>query len=537
MPFWDKNEKTSDVVSQAPSDRVYRTESHAEGVVHSSTDHLQRRLGNRQIQLIAIGGSIGTALFVSIGGGLERGGPASLFLAYTIYSCFLGYGSDSLFSLPMTILYPVEGGFIRLAGKFVDEAFGFMAALLIPFEITALTTVLGFWSDNIPGYAIPICCIPTRALQKFLADMFPSLLNVLAVKAYGEAEFWLSGGKVILIFLLFFHIRHHGSLGQFEGFLAALWSASFCIVGPEYISMVSAEAKRPRIYIKTAFKTVYYRFGIFFIGGALAAGIIVASKDPELVAIVSGTKSEVNMGITGLPHFVNALLVTSIFSAGNTYTYCATRSLHGMAVEGRAPGIFKKTTKNGVPIFCFAFVMLFPCLSFLQVSSGSNKVLTWLVNLITAGGIINYIVMTITYIFFWRAMKAQGVDRKLLPYCGWFQPWSAYIGLAWMIMIVTCYGYTSFAPWSVDNFFIYYTMQVDNLADGVFRKLIIVLKKTKLQKPMTTDLVWERPAIDAYEATFLDPPNSFWNEMLGPLRRNKGSDRQYSDSGNHSGME
>jgi amino acid transporter len=269
----------------------------------------------------------------------------------------------------------------------------------------------------------------------------------------------------------FAEYRTQGSLGKFEGFCAALWSASFCVVGPEYISMVAAEAKRPRTYIKAAFKTVYWRFGIFFIGGALAAGIVVAHNDPELVAIVSGTGegggtaaaspyviAMKNMGIVGLPHFVNALLVTSIFSAGNTYTYCATRSLYGMAVEGRAPGIFRKTTKNGVPIFCFFFVMLFPCLSFLQISSGSNKVLTWLVNLITAGGIINYITMTVTYIFFWRAMKAQGVDRKLLPYCGWFQPWSAYIGLAWMIMIVTCYGYTSFAPWSVDNFFIYYTM-------------------------------------------------------------------------------
>lgn len=327
---------------------------------------------------------------------------------------------------------------------------------------------------------------------------YSSLLNVLAVKAYGEAEFWLSGGKVILIFLLFAFTfvtmvggnpqhdaygfrnwndgafamyRTMGTLGRFEGFCAALWSASFCVVGPEYISMVSAEAKRPRTYIKTAFKTVYWRFGIFFIAGALFAGIVVSHTDRELVAIVSGTGegggtaaaspyviAMKNMGIVGLPHFVNALLVTSIFSAGNTYTYCATRSLHGMAVEGRAPKLFRKCTKGGVPIFCFLFVMCFPCLAFLQVSSGSNKVLTWLVNLITAGGIINYIVMTTTYIFFWRALKAQGVDRKLLPYCGWFQPWSAYIGLAWMIMIVTCYGYTSFAPWSVDNFFIYYTM-------------------------------------------------------------------------------
>jgi len=571
MPFWDKNEKTGDVISQAPSDPITRGDSHDEGIVHDNADHLQRRLGNRQIQLIAIGGSIGTALFVSIGGGLVKGGPGSLLVAYAVYSAMLGFVNNCI--AEMTVLFPMEGGFIRLAGHFVDEAFGFMAgwnfflyeALLIPFEITALTTVLGYWSDNIPPWSIPIACI-----------ILYGLLNVLAVKAYGEAEFWLSGGKVILIFLLFAftfvtmvggnpqhdaygfrnfggptnafaEYRSTGSLGQFEGFLAALWSASFCVVGPEYISMVSAEAKRPRTYIKTAFKTVYWRFGIFFIGGALAAGIVVSHKNRELVDIVSGTKggagtaaaspyviAMTHMGIKGLPSLVNALLVTSIFSAGNTYTYCATRSLYGMAVEGRAPGLFRKTTKNGVPIYCFFFVMLFPCLSFLQVSSGSNKVLTWLVNLITAGGIINYITMTVTYIFFWRALKAQGIDRKLLPYCGWFQPYSAYIGLAWMIMIVTCYGYTSFAPWSVDNFFIYYTMLLLAPVTFTFWK---VFKKTKLQRPMTTDLVWERPAIDAYEATFLDPPNTFWREMI-PFLKGKGSDRQVGeDSGNYSGME
>ena len=71
---------------------------------------------------------------------------------------------------------------------------------------------------------------------------------------------------------------------------------------------------------------------------------------------------------------------------------------------------------------------------------------------------INYIVMTITYIFFYRAVKAQGIDRNSLPYTGWFQPYCAWIGLVWMTMIVGCYGYSSFLPFSVENFFIYYTM-------------------------------------------------------------------------------
>lgn len=133
--------------------------------ITGNTDGLQRRLGNRQIQLLAIGGSIGTALFVSIGGGLYKGGPGSLFLAYLIYSCILGLVNNCI--AEMATLHPVSGGFIRMAGKWCDDALGFTAgwnfffyeALLIPFEITALTEVLGFWSDDIPAGAICAACI------------------------------------------------------------------------------------------------------------------------------------------------------------------------------------------------------------------------------------------------------------------------------------------------------------------------------------------------------------------------------------------
>lgn len=85
--------------------------------------------------------------------------------------------------------------------------------------------------------------------------------------------------------------RTTGSLGRFEGFLGCLWSASFCVVGPEYVSIVAAEAKRPRIYIKNAFKTMYIRFGIFFMGGSLAVGIVCAHNDPTLVDILTGNRA------------------------------------------------------------------------------------------------------------------------------------------------------------------------------------------------------------------------------------------------------
>jgi amino acid transporter len=126
---------------------------------------LQRSLNNRQIQLIAIGGAVGTGIFVSIGGGLASGGPASLLIAFTILSCVLALVNNSL--AEMTVLMPVSGGFVRLAGHWVDDALGFTAgwnfffyeALLIPFEITALNIVLSFWNENLtnPGPTAGIC--------------------------------------------------------------------------------------------------------------------------------------------------------------------------------------------------------------------------------------------------------------------------------------------------------------------------------------------------------------------------------------------
>ena len=135
------------------------------GDVVDNVDSLHRRLNNRQIQLMAIGGSIGTALFISIGYGLQEGGPLSLLLTYTFYSCIMGLVNNC--AAEMTVLHPVSGGFVRMAGQWVDDAFGFFAgwnfflyeALVIPFEITALNLVLSYWRDDIPAAAVISTCI------------------------------------------------------------------------------------------------------------------------------------------------------------------------------------------------------------------------------------------------------------------------------------------------------------------------------------------------------------------------------------------
>ncbi|CAG8364102.1 unnamed protein product [Penicillium salamii] len=538
-----KHPSSEEVMKIGNDDPSRKDDEFYEGHSSERIGGLRRRLGNRHIQLVAIGGSIGTGLFIAIGTGLHKGGPASLLIAFAIEAIVVGMLNNCL--AEMTTYMPVSGGFIRLAGKWVDEAWGFMAgwnffiymALTVPFEICAVNLLLQYWRDDIPVVAVIVACMVVY-----------SLINLLAVGTYGEAEFWLSGGKVMLILILFaftfvtmvggnpkrdaYGFRHwqnpgafaeyaaEGTLGRFEGFLGALWIALFTVVGPEYISMVAAEAKHPRIYIKKAFKTVYWRFGVFFVGGALCVGVLVAYNDTTLAnAIASGESSSAsspyviamqNLGVDVLPHIVTALMITSVFSAGNTYTYAATRALHGLAVGGHAPRIFAKTTRNGVPIYSFIVVMAFACLSFLQLSGGSMKVLEWLISLTTANILIDYIIITTTYLKFYHACKVQGFDRSRLPYVGWFQPYCGYIALIWMVIMAGCFGYESFAPWSTSTFFLNYTMIL--FAPIVFIAWK-VFKRTSWLKSRELDLTWEAELIAAYEEAEEEQPTGFWREM------------------------
>lgn len=160
----------------------------------SRADQTHRQLKSRHIQLIGIGGTIGTALYVQIGKGLLQGGPASLFLAFTLWCSVIL--AVTMCMAEMVTYLPISSPFIRFAGRWVDEAFGFATgwnffifeAALVPFEITACNVIIHFWSDAVPAGAIIAIVLVLYAL-----------INVLAVKWYGESEFWAALGKVLLI--------------------------------------------------------------------------------------------------------------------------------------------------------------------------------------------------------------------------------------------------------------------------------------------------------------------------------------------------
>jgi amino acid transporter len=156
--------------------------------------------------------------------------------------------------------------------------------------------------------------------------------------------------------------------------------------------MAAGETENPRKVMPKAFNAVFYRLTAFFVLGSLAVGILVPYNDPTMKAAFDQSLpgaaaspyviSMDRLHIPVLPHIVNAMILTACFSAGNSYVYCASRSLYGLALEGKAPRILRKCTKNGVPIYCVAIVLMIALLSFLQVSNGAAVVLNWFVNLV-----------------------------------------------------------------------------------------------------------------------------------------------------------
>lgn len=506
----------------------------------------RRTLKGRHIQLIGIGGSIGTVLFVQLGETLTRGGPASLFIAFAIW-CFPILCITACAAEMVTYL-PIASPFIRLSGRFVDPAvevmagwnFFFFQATLVPFEITASNLIINFW---VSGYSPAI----TLSIQICLYV----LINVFAVQWYGESEFWLSIGKVILaVGLIFFTFitmvggnpQHDaygfrywndpgsfadylkpGSLGRFLGFMACFIQACYTICGPEYVSMAAGETENPRKVMPRAYKGVFYRLTCFFVFGALCLGIVCPYNDPDLLgAINSGAPGVAaspyiiamqRMKIPVLPNIVNALILTASFSAGNSYTYCASRTLYGMALDGYAPRIFAWCTKRGVPLPAVLVTLCFGLLGFLQLGNTAATVLNWIVSLGTASELINFCVITATYLRFYYALRAQGMSRDALPFTSPFQPYCGYIGFIAPFIMMFISGYQVFlkGQWSVSSFLFSYVMILVDLLIFLFWKFY---KRTKVLPLEEVDLITGVKEIDDYTINFIGkPPTTWWGKL------------------------
>lgn len=437
-----------------------------------SENQLQRGLKARHLTMIAIGGSIGTGLFLASGGSIHSAGPGGALAAYAAISIMVYFLMTSLGE--MAAFMPVSGSFSTYATRFVDPSLGFALgwnywynwAITIAVELSAAALIMKYWLPDVPS-------IIWSAL--FLVIMF--CLNVLSVKSYGESEYWFALIKVVtvIVFIIIGVLMIFGIMGGeavgftnftkgeapfnggFMAILGVFMIAGFSFQGTELVGVAAGESENPARNIPKAIRQIFWRILLFYILAILIIGLLVPYDNPNLIsgditdiAISPFTIVFEKAGFAFAASVMNAVILTSVLSAGNSGMYASTRMLWVLAKEGKAPKWFAKVTRNGVPINSLILTALVGALAFLSSLFGDGAVYIWLLNASGMSGFIAWLGIAISHYRFRRAMLAQGRDLAELPYrAKWFP-----IGpiLAFIICFVVIIGqnYTAFTGDAID---------------------------------------------------------------------------------------
>lgn len=497
--------------------------------------YVQRGLKSRHIQFIALGGTIGTGLFLGIGRAFATGGPLSIFLGYSVVGLMVFGMMMSLGE--MATWLPLPGAIPQFATRYVEPAFGFATgwnswysyAITLCAEISAATTVIQYWkgADHIN---------PAAWIGLILALIL--FLNIFAVSIYGEAEFIFASIKILTIVGLlllaliidlggvpsqhrlgFQFWRNPGAMntyiaggatGRFLGFWAVMVNAAFAYGGVEMVAIAAGEAENPRYNIPKAVRRVFWRILFFYVLGTLAIGVLVPYNDEHLLsAIKNGEPGAAaspwviaiqRAGIKALPSIINAVILTSATSSANAFLFSGSRYLFALAQTKQAPRFLLKCTKNGVPYYCVLITWSIGFLTFMSVSSGSSKVFAWFQNLTTITTLFTWCMICASYIRFHGAMKAQGIPRSELPFKVRFNDKSPILGhvALWFFGIVIFFnGFDSIA-----GGFNYQGFITDYIGVPIFFGLYVLGKLIipgKWHKSTEIDLYTGKAALDAIE--------------------------------------
>lgn len=325
---------------------------------------LSRGLKNRHIQLIAIGGAIGTGLFLGSGKSIHFAGP-SIMLVYFVIGLALFFMMRALGELLM--YKPITGSFTHFAETFIGPWAGFITGWTYWFcwivtgiaEITAVGMYVQFWVPELPQWIPALICV---------AVLF--LINIATVKAFGEMEFWFAIIKVVTIIaliiigilLVFAGFQSHGAHASFtnlwqhggffpngsKGFLLAFEMAIFSFVGIELVGVTAGEAEDPSKTLPKAINQIPLRILLFYVGALFVIMSIYPWNrlNPDASPFV---RVFADIGLPAAAGIINFVVLTSAASSCNSGIFSTSRMLYSLAEDGKAPKMFKKLNKRKVP--------------------------------------------------------------------------------------------------------------------------------------------------------------------------------------------
>ncbi|MDR1010218.1 MAG: amino acid permease [Opitutaceae bacterium] len=430
----------------------------------AQTGLLKRGLKNRHIQLIALGGAIGTGLFLGSAGVIQLAGPAMI-LGYVIGGIIEFFIMRQLGE--MVVEEPVAGSFTHFAYKYWSKFAGFMSGwnywVLYVFvgmaELTAVSKYIHWWLPDMPQW-IPV----------LVFFVLINAINLANVKFFGEAEFWFAIIKVLAVIgLIVFgaylligghagpragvsNLWEHGGffakgdtgLATFRNFSHALVLIMFSFGGLELVGVSAAETAEPEKIIPKAVNQVFFRILIFYIGALTI--MIMLQPWPEMVKAINAVSDSSlgdkygaspfvlilkQMRVPGAAGILNFIILTAALSVYNSGVYCNSRMLYGMAEKGNAPAFFRKTDRRGVPVNA---LIASACGTgagvFINYFNPGNA-MAFLFALVVATLVINWSLISFTHLMFRRAKNREGHKAR-------FPSWG------WPVTNWTCIGFVAF---------------------------------------------------------------------------------------------
>lgn len=436
--------------------------------------NLKRGLSNRHIQLIALGGAIGTGLFLGIGQAAVLAGPAVI-LGYAIAGMVAFFIMRQLGE--MVVEEPVSGSFSYFANKYWGPFAGFSSGwnywvlyiLVSMAELTAIGVYVQFWWPEIPLW-----------VSSTFFFIIINSINLASVRIFGEAEFWFSIIKVaaIIAMILFgSYLLLSGTGGEtatvknlyndggffpkgwltsdgnsgYQGLLAALVIIMFSFGGLELVGITAAEAENPEKNIPKATNQVLYRILIFYVGSLLILFSLMPWKD------ITADTSPFVMVFNSLNHLqftlfdttfhlnkiianaLNIIVLTAALSVYNSCVYSNSRMLYGLAEQGNAPKALMKLNKNSVPVLGILVSAAFAVFCIVINKLIPEKALSILMSLVVSSLIINWIMISLTHIFFKRSKRARGIKTKFPTI---FYPLSNYLSLIFLAGVLVMMWFT-----------------------------------------------------------------------------------------------
>ncbi|KRD32016.1 D-alanine/D-serine/glycine permease [Lysobacter sp. Root916] len=422
--------------------------------MQSEPQELHRGLGERHIRLMALGAAIGVGLFLGSANAIKLAGPGIL-LAYLL-------GGAAIFIImralgEMAVHNPVAGSFSRYAQDYLGPLSGYLTGWNYWFlwlvtcvaEITAVGIYMQVWFPGTPQWAWALAALAAMGS-----------VNLIAVRAYGEFEFWFAMIKVVTIVLMIVgglgmivfgfgnngvatgisHLWSHGGFfpNGAKGVLMSLQMVMFAYLGVEMIGLTAGEAANPKKSIPDAINSVFWRILIFYVG----ALFVILSIYPWNELGTTGSPFVMTferLGIREAAGIINFVVLTAALSSCNSGIFSTARMLYNLGQQGQAPRTFAITSASGVPrkaVLVSVVVLLFGVLLNYLVP---EKVFIWVTSISTFGAIWTWAVILLSHRKFRAGLSAEqraGLEFKMPLY-----PIGSWIALAFLVLVVGLMAY------------------------------------------------------------------------------------------------